>query len=173
MTVDQCSHLGGIEVARRGQRPYMPAMTSVAEFLISDVARLLRRRFGERARMLGATRPQWRTLTILSRHEGIAEPGLADLVEVEPANLARMLDRLVTSGLVERRPGLGTLQHAQVFLTDASRPVLRELVQIADDMVEEAFAGVAPADRVVLERALAKMRGNLVGPMAPRGRTGR
>ncbi|MBM3929434.1 MAG: MarR family transcriptional regulator, partial [Sphingomonadales bacterium] len=56
-------------------------------FLISDVSRLMRRRFDERARLVGATRAQWKTLVTLSRNEGINQGGLADLLEVEPITL--------------------------------------------------------------------------------------
>jgi hypothetical protein len=45
-------------------------MSDSLGFLISDVSRLMRRRFDERARELGATRAQWRTLITLSRNEG-------------------------------------------------------------------------------------------------------
>ncbi|MFM9827894.1 MAG: MarR family winged helix-turn-helix transcriptional regulator [Sphingomonas sp.] len=144
-------------------------MTALLEFLIGDVARLLRRRFGERAKMLGATRPQWRTLTMLARHEGIAEPGLADLLEVEPAPLSRMIDRMVTSGLVRRRPSLDGGVDAQIYLTDAARPVMFELLQIADQVFEEALVGVSAQDRAVLQTALSTMRSNLAQPMAARG----
>ena len=72
-------------------------------FLISDVSRLLRRRFDERARLIGVTRPQWRALTALSRQEGMQQGALAELLEVEPITLCRMVDRLEEAGLVERR----------------------------------------------------------------------
>ena len=59
-------------------------MSDSLGFLISDVSRLMRRRFDERAREVGATRAQWRTLTTLSRNEGLNQGALADLLEVEP-----------------------------------------------------------------------------------------
>jgi hypothetical protein len=78
-------------------------MSDSIGFLISDVSRLMRRRFDERARTIGVTRPQWRALTALSRHEGINQGQLADLLEVEPITLCRMVDRLEDAGHVERR----------------------------------------------------------------------
>ena len=69
-------------------------------FLISDVSRLMRKRFDERARSVGATRAQWKTLVTLARHEGINQGGLADLLEVEPITLCRMIDRLEEACMV-------------------------------------------------------------------------
>src|SRR5216684_1283328 len=52
-------------------------------FLLHDVARLLRKRFDQRARALGLSRSQWQVLAHLSRHEGINQSGLAEILEIE------------------------------------------------------------------------------------------
>ncbi|MCU0892102.1 MAG: MarR family transcriptional regulator, partial [Sandarakinorhabdus sp.] len=62
--------------------------------LISDAARLLRRRFDARARSIGVSRAQWQVLIALSRSEGINQAALADRLEVETITVARMVDRL-------------------------------------------------------------------------------
>ena len=95
-------------------------------FLISDVSRLMRRRFDERARAIGVTRAQWRALTALSRHEGINQGGLADLLEVEPITLCRMIDRLEEVGHVERRRAPADRRAGHLYLTAPSRPLLRK-----------------------------------------------
>lgn len=138
-----------------------PPMTDSLGFLISDVSRLMRKRFDERARLIGATRPQWRTLTVLSRNEGINQGGLADLLEVEPITLCRMIDRLEEAGLVERRRDPGDRRAWLIFLTPKSRPVLDQLRAIADDMFTSALDGIAPADREQLNGLLAIIRTNL------------
>jgi len=71
--------------------------------MVAHVARLMRRSFDERARGIGATRPQWQVLNLLSRYEGINQGGLAEMLEVEPITLGRMIDRLQDAELVERR----------------------------------------------------------------------
>ena len=73
-------------------------------FLLHDVSRLLRTSFDRHARTIGLTRAQWRVLAHLSRNEGIKQVGLADILEIQPITLARLLDRLGADGWVERRP---------------------------------------------------------------------
>jgi MarR family transcriptional regulator for hemolysin len=73
-------------------------------FLLHDVARLLRKRFEQRAKSHGLTRSQWQALAYLSKNEGIHQSGLAEILEIEPITLVRILDRLAERGLVERRP---------------------------------------------------------------------
>ncbi|HET9510836.1 MAG TPA: MarR family transcriptional regulator [Sphingomonas sp.] len=136
-------------------------MSDSLGFLIGDVSRLLRRRFDERARLVGATRAQWKTLVTLSRNEGINQGGLADLLEVEPITLCRMIDRLEDSGLVERRRDPADRRAWRIFLTDAAKPVLEQLRDHADAMFALAFDGLSDADRTRLTAALDRVRTNL------------
>ena len=70
-------------------------------FLLHDVARLLRKRFEQKARGMGLTRAQWQVLAHLARREGIHQGGLADILDIEPITLVRILDRLEAASLVE------------------------------------------------------------------------
>ncbi|MFM6933046.1 MAG: MarR family winged helix-turn-helix transcriptional regulator, partial [Novosphingobium sp.] len=86
--------------------------------LMAQVSRLMRRTFDEKARLLGMTRPQWQVVSILSVNEGINQGGLAELLEVEPITLGRMVDRLQDAALVERRPDPSDRRAWRLFLTD-------------------------------------------------------
>lgn len=136
-------------------------MSDSLAFLISDVSRLMRRRFDERARAIGVTRAQWRTLTTLSRHEGINQGGLADLLEVEPITLCRMIDRLAEAGLVERRSDPGDRRAWLIFLTDKARPLIAQLRALADDMMELALSGIDDAERAGVFAIIGRIRNNL------------
>lgn len=130
-------------------------------FLMSDVSRLMRRRFDERARLIGVTRAQWRALTTLVRNEGINQGGLADLLEVEPISLCRMIDRLEEAGHVERRRDPNDRRAWRIFLTDRSRPLLAQLRAIADDLFERTLEGIGAGDRARFVAILETMRDNL------------
>ncbi|WP_066592437.1 MarR family winged helix-turn-helix transcriptional regulator [Sphingomonas pruni] len=143
-------------------------MSDSLGFLISDVSRLMRRRFDERAREVGATRAQWRTLTTLSRNEGLNQGALADLLEVEPITLCRMIDRLEESGLVERRRDPADRRAWQLFLTDKSKPILDDLRRMADDLFVQVLSGLDDAERQALGKSLERMRANLLTLPSPR-----
>ncbi|MGH6615604.1 MarR family winged helix-turn-helix transcriptional regulator [Sphingomonas sp.] len=143
-------------------------MSDTLGFLISDVSRLMRRRFDERARMIGVTRAQWRTLFTVSRNEGANQGGLADILEVEPITLCRMIDRLEESGLVERRRDPADRRAWQIFLTPKALPLLGQLRTIGEDMFAHALEGVTPEARDQLVAALTLIQNNLND--APRGK---
>ena len=139
-------------------------MSDSLGFMISDISRLMRKRFDERARLIGATRPQWRTIAMLSRNEGINQGGLAELLEIEPITLCRMIDRLEEAGKVERRRDPDDRRAWRIYLTPKARPVIEQLRAIADDMISEALEGIDEAQRVQLTQSLEAIRANLLPP---------
>ena len=85
--------------------------------LVTDTARLLRRRFDARARRIGVSRAQWQVLIALARAQGINQAALAERLEVETITVGRMVDRLADAGLVERRADPADRRAWRLFLT--------------------------------------------------------
>ena len=129
--------------------------------MVADVSHLMRRAFDERARSSGLSRPQWRVLTMLRRHEGINQGGLAELVEVEPITLCRMVDRLQEAELVERRANPADRRAWLLHLTDKARALLEEMRPMAFSLFDDAMAGLDLTERSDLFRMLERIRTNL------------
>ena len=134
--------------------------------LITDSARLLRRRFDTRARKLGVSRAQWQVLFILSRTEGINQSGLAEALDVETITVGRMVDRLAEAGLVERRADPADRRAWRLHLTTRAHPVLDELRLVADQVMAETLEGFGDPERAMLADLLSRVRGNLA-PRSP------
>jgi DNA-binding MarR family transcriptional regulator len=130
--------------------------------MLADAARLMRRAFDARARDIGVTRPQWQVLVALKRREGINQGGLAEVLEVEPITVCRMVDRLQESGLVERRPDPADRRSWRLFLTPKAGQLLDQLRPMAEDMLGQALDGVTEDDRASLAATLDRIRANLV-----------
>lgn len=130
-------------------------------FMLSDVARLMRRRFDQKARGLGLTRAQWQALAHLARQEGINQSGLAESLEIEPITLCRLIDRMEAAGWVERRPDPGDRRARLLFLTDQAQPIFGKMRAIAEDIYAEALAGLAEGTRERMISNFQRMRENL------------
>jgi len=139
----------------------MQNMEQSLGFLISDTARLMRRRFDQRARHLGLTRAQWQVLAHLQRNEGINQIGLADLLDVEPITLCRTIDRMEEGGWVERRPDPNDRRARLLFLTERARPFIADMRAIAEEIYAEALAALPADARITLTEILTAMRTNL------------
>ena len=129
--------------------------------MLADVSRLMRRSFDERARGIGVTRPQWQVLTVLGRHEGSKQAGVADLLDVEPITLCRMVDRLQEAELVERRRDPADRRAWQLFLTPKARDLLEELRPLGEDVMAIALEGFSQEERDDLHQSLDRIRQNL------------
>jgi MarR family transcriptional regulator, transcriptional regulator for hemolysin len=139
----------------------VPGLPVTLGFLLNDTARLLRKRFEQNARDFGLTRSQWQVLAYLARNEGIQQSALADILDVEPITLARMVDRLEAAALVERRNHPTDRRVWQLFLKPAANQLIASMQEIGDLTRAEALADVSEADRETLNRVLTQMKANL------------
>ncbi len=130
-------------------------------FVLHDVARLLRKHFDRRARGLGLTRSQWSVLAHLARHEGINQTALAEILEIEPITLARLLDRLEAAGWVERRDDPRDRRARLLYLAEKAHPMLAEMRVLGRQTREEAMAGLSPECRDRLIETLLVIKANL------------
>ncbi|OJT99685.1 MAG: MarR family transcriptional regulator [Rhizobium sp. 63-7] len=136
--------------------------TPTLGFLLHDVARLLRKRFEQRARGLGLTRSQWQTLAYLANNEGIHQGGLADILEMEPITLVRILDKLSERGLIERRQHPTDRRVWLLYLRADARPLLDVMREVGDVTRGEALEGISVDDREKLFGILATMKVNIL-----------
>lgn len=130
-------------------------------FLLADASRLMRRTFQARLEGSSLTYAQARALVYLSRHEGIRQIELADLLEVQPITLARLIDQLAGSGLVERRADPADRRAYQLFLTPAAAPHLAAIERVAGAVRAQALRGLDARQAAQVLAALRKIRDNL------------
>jgi MarR family transcriptional regulator for hemolysin len=133
-------------------------------FVVNDVARLMRKRFEQRARVaaLGLTRAQAAVLANLARQEGINQVSLAQILELEPITLARLLDRLQAAALIERRPDPKDRRAHLLYLTESAYPLLDRIFALAAEVRDDALAGIPESHRTLLLDMLIEMKANLI-----------
>ena len=123
-------------------------------FTLNDVARLLRTYADHRAAEFGVTRAQWAVMARLDRQEGLKQSELAEMLDLQPITLTRLLDRLGDSGLIERRPDPHDRRAKRLFLTPAARPLLERLGGLGEELMSTALAGI---DRATVKLMLANL----------------
>jgi len=133
-------------------------------FEIGETAHVLRRAFDRRASGLGVTRAQWKVLFRLTRTPGLRQVELADLLEVEPITLCRIVDRLEEGGLVERVRDPADRRAWRLHVTERARPLVEKLRAVADELFAETFGGIDPQDLENARQVLARIRENASRP---------
>jgi MarR family transcriptional regulator for hemolysin len=121
-------------------------------FLFNDISRKLRRHFDAQMSQFGLTQAQWQALLTVATFEGCTQKELADVLEVQPISMARLIDRMARGGWVRREPDPNDRRAHRLFLTSQCDPVL-ELAQAASKkIVAKAYEGMSQLDQ---ERLLA------------------
>jgi DNA-binding MarR family transcriptional regulator len=86
--------------------------------------------------------------------EGISQQELADALLVTKGNVCQLLDKMETSGLLERRPDKRV---NRLFLTDQGRQVFDEVVPRHDELLAEQFRSLSATDQRELLRLLRQL----------------
>ena len=145
--------------------PQQPVTREIA-VNIMDVARMLRTYADQRARQFGISRAQWVVLIRLDRSEGLKQSELAEILDLQPISLTRLLDRLAENGLIERRADPNDRRANRLYLTPAARPLLEQLGKLGDDMMETVLDGLDGKANERLLRDLTLMKDNLRAAIA-------
>jgi MarR family transcriptional regulator, transcriptional regulator for hemolysin len=125
-----------------------------------ETSRLLRNYIDHRAKTRGTTRAQWIVLFRLREQEGLSQVDLADVLELQPISLVRLLDRLVEHGLLERRHDPKDRRANRLFLTPRGKELVDSLDSLRDaiatdvlvDVPDEAIEASLTALRDIKER---------------------
>jgi MarR family transcriptional regulator, transcriptional regulator for hemolysin len=125
-------------------------------FLLKEVSRRYVNRFEVRAAEIPVNLAQAKALVRLEKNEGVSQARLAELAEVDPMTMVRILDRMEAEGLLERRPDPADRRARCLYLTAKAKPILSEIWRLSDEIRAEVFAGVSKVEReqfmTVLER---------------------
>jgi MarR family transcriptional regulator, transcriptional regulator for hemolysin len=112
-----------------------------------ESSRLLRNYIDHRAKTRGTTRAQWIVLFRLREQEGLSQVDLADVLELQPISLVRLLDRLVEHGLLERRHDPKDRRANRLFLTAQGRQLVDDLDSLRDAIATDVLQEV-PTDAI-------------------------
>jgi DNA-binding MarR family transcriptional regulator len=140
--------------------------------LLYDVARLMRTRADQRARLDGMTRAQWVILAWLERQPGLSQNELAGLVEVEPITVGRLVDRLEARGFVERRPDPRDRRVRRLHLNAAAQPVLEKIRVYKRELNAMMTEGIDPNALKCVAESLVRLKANLVNQVRDTAKAG-
>lgn len=131
-------------------------------FLMHDVSRLRRTVFDDFMKPLNVTRSQWWVLAYLSRHDGMIQSDLANVLELGKAALGSLIDRLEATGLVRRGADDSDRRAKRVYLSPAGSQLIKEMRVRSHEMSERILEGLDDDARHVLAEMLGRVKQNLL-----------
>ena len=120
-------------------------------FALFEVQRLLRLYADKQASRYGLTRAQWAVLAKLERTEGLKQTEVAEMMEMQPITLTRLIDKLCQANLIERRSDETDRHLNRLYLTKTAPPMLAKRAVLRSEVTRAALAdiGVPDAHRLV------------------------
>ncbi|MBT2390283.1 MarR family transcriptional regulator [Streptomyces sp. ISL-1] len=100
------------------------------------------------------TLPQFRLLVVLSTHGSAKLVVLADLLGVNPSTAMRMIDRLVSAGLVDRRTNPEDRRETVLRLTDDGHRLVEDVTARRRSEIASIVERLDPEQRSALIGAL-------------------
>ncbi len=130
-------------------------------YLIADLSRLYGRVFDRRAAHLGLTRVQWRALKRIHQSEGLTQAALADVMDMEPIAVGRVIDRLQKAGFIERRSDPQDRRCWRLHLLPQSTALMDEVEAVATGLREDSLAEVGAEELQITLNVLSQIRETL------------
>jgi MarR family transcriptional regulator, organic hydroperoxide resistance regulator len=108
-----------------------PPITEYLAYLLAQADRQVNRQLEARLKASGVAVEQWRILKVLSHKNGSSMGDLADAVLMNHPTLTKIMDRMVSSALVYRRPDPEDGRRVLIYLSDRGRELVAELDSMA------------------------------------------
>ena len=146
---------------------YLSAMNgttdmSAISWLLADASRLIRKLADRRLATIGLTRAQWQALGNLRRMGPLTQAALAEIMEVETATIARLIDRLEAAGWIERSPDANDRRVKLVSMTDKAAAIMDEVGVIGQKLRDDMLVDLSQSEREHLVGTLATIKSRLI-----------
>jgi MarR family transcriptional regulator, transcriptional regulator for hemolysin len=92
----------------------------------------------------------------------VSQKRLAELIEVDPMTLVRILDRMEADGWVQRRSDPEDRRARSLILTDKAKPILDHIWRLAGETRAEVLEDLAVEERIKLMELLERLHTNLL-----------
>jgi len=130
-------------------------------FLLHEVSSKIRLEFDRKARAHGMTRAQWVIMWWIDRRPGLSQRELAEILEVEPITVARLLDRLEARGMLERRPDPADRRMWRLHLCPPSTSLIVDIINARADLAQQATSRLSPDGETQMVDALLTIKESL------------
>ena len=140
----------------------VPSDISSISWLLADASRLIRKLADRRLGAIGLTRAQWQALGNLRRMGPMTQAALAEIMEVETATIARLIDRLEAAGWIARKAEAQDRRVKLVTMTDKATAIMDEVGVIGQKLRDDMLVDLSPSELESLIGTLTTIKSRLI-----------
>lgn len=138
--------------------PFVPGYLA---YLLARASHLVSGQFHARLRARGIPVPTWRVLATLSDGDGMTVGELARIALTNQPTMTKIVIRLETDGMVERRDDPGDGRRTLVFITPAGWHLIEDLLIAARDHEAQVLKEYSADEVRTLKRVLRTLIGRM------------
>jgi DNA-binding MarR family transcriptional regulator len=126
-------------------------------YLLNKVANRFNRGFSRELRQYNISVSRWRTLAVICSHPGLSLNDIVEHTAIDQTTLSRIVDQLVSDGLVVRAPSQADARVLAIRATPKGEALFRELWPVAFKHYRRGAKVLAPNEEATLARLLQKL----------------
>ncbi|MDQ0317141.1 MarR family winged helix-turn-helix transcriptional regulator [Amorphus orientalis] len=123
-------------------------------YLLAQASHVFSAEIHARIKAHGTGIAEWRVLACLLDVDGLSVSKLAELALFNQPRLSKVLDRLSSQGLIERRGDTADRRRVRVHITPAGLERVTPLIEVARAHEQEMLAGYDPQEVEQIKRIL-------------------
>lgn len=131
-------------------------------FLFLEIQRLHYYRTHVLLEEIGVYHGQPPMLFILSKHDGLSQKELADMLKVKASTITVMLKRMEKSNLVMRKQDSQDQRVSRVYITEEGLKLCKKASEVMKVIENECFGNFTTEETVILRRLFLQMKDNLI-----------
>ena len=130
--------------------------------LVCNVGSLWRRLFNAKIKSAGVSGNEARILLCVSRNPGLTQIQVATLLDLEPQNLMRSLDKLEKLGWIQKQADANDRRIKCLHITSGATKILTTIHAVIGSIKPQVLSGLEKTNVDLVVTQLGKMRENLV-----------
>lgn len=130
------------------------------EFIFRDLGRTFRithRYMGNQLESYGLTKGQPRILHLLKHHSPLTQKDLLARMDIRPATLTRMLQRMEKNGLITRTPSKKDQRVIDITLTERGYEAQKAAERVFHEIEEEIASLLTDEEKATLKQVFEKL----------------
>lgn len=137
-----------------------PCSSDSINYLFVQVAKAHRARTHELLSELGLHVGQEMILVALTKHNDLTLSELADILEVQPPTITKMVQRLESSDIVRREACKSDNRSSSICLTNKGKTLQAKMEKIWRQVEKEFFGSLTQSEKTSFQALLQKVRSN-------------
>jgi DNA-binding MarR family transcriptional regulator len=101
-------------------------------------------------------------LGLLVVQDGLTQKELSTKLQIRPASLGELVDKLQQTGFVERRVNIKDKRITNVYLTEEGRKSVKEVMQARQELVDSIFSDLSEEEKNQLSNLMSKLIDSIV-----------